>query len=238
MGVLDCGCGSGGITLGLAQAVHPGSVIGIDVAKAEIERCQLQAIDKGIDNVRFEVANVYSLPFPDCSFDAAFAHNVLEHVSEPGRALNEMSRVLKPGGIIGLRDTASRGTLIGPPHELLLEWLSLLETSWAQQGGHPYLGRELRGLLHQAGFVEVHASASYDSYGDPQAVRFIGSIAASRCQETDFRNQVIGLGLASQERLEQMQAAWEGWIEHPDAFCAIAHGEAVGRKPLDVRRPK
>jgi ubiquinone/menaquinone biosynthesis C-methylase UbiE len=38
MHLLDCGCGSGAITLGLAQAVHPGFVVGIDVAEIEIER--------------------------------------------------------------------------------------------------------------------------------------------------------------------------------------------------------
>jgi ubiquinone/menaquinone biosynthesis C-methylase UbiE len=233
MTVLDCGCGSGAITLGLAQAVHPGSVVGIDVAEAEIERSREKATEAGMDNLRFQVANVYSIPFPDRSFDALFAHNVLEHIADPGRALHEMSRVLKRGGLIGLRDTASRGTLIGPPDERLLEWLALLETSWALQGGHPHLGRDLRGLLHRTGFVSIRASASYDSYGDPQAVRFIGGIAASRCQEADFREQVIGQGLATQERLDRLQAAWKQWTLRPDAFCAIAHGEAVGHKPID-----
>jgi ubiquinone/menaquinone biosynthesis C-methylase UbiE len=231
MHVLDCGCGSGGITLGLAQAVHPGSAVGIDVEAVEIERSRHKALHQGIDNVRFEVANVYSLPFSDCSFDVVFAHNVLEHVVDLGRALAEMSRVLRPEGIIGLRDTASRGTLIVPPDEPFLEWLSLLETTWMHQGGHPHLGCGLRGLLHRAGFVDIRASASYDSYGDPQAVHFIGSIAANRCDEGDFRAQVVELGLASEERLDELKAALQQWMERQDAFCAIAHGEAVGRKP-------
>jgi ubiquinone/menaquinone biosynthesis C-methylase UbiE len=231
MRVLDCGCGSGAIALGLAQVVDPGSVIGVDVAEVEIQRCRQKAQEAGITNVRFETGNLYALPFPDRSFDAAFAHNVLEHVAEPDRALHEMARVLKPAGSVGLRDTASRGTLIVPPDEPLYEWLSLIERTWTAQGGHPHLGRELRGLLYQAGLVDVQASASYDSYGDPKAVRFIGNVAASRCIEADFRAQVIELGLASQERLDELQAAWQQWAERPDAFCAIAHGEAVGRKP-------
>jgi ubiquinone/menaquinone biosynthesis C-methylase UbiE len=231
MRVLDCGCGSGAITLGLAQAVYPGAVVGIDVAEVEIERCRQRALEAGVENVRFEVGSAYALPFPDRSFDAVFAHNVLEHVAEPERALGEMARVLKPGGIAGLRDTASRGTLIVPPDEPLLEWLSLLEETWARQGGHPHLGCRLRGLLHQAGFVEIQATASYDSYGDPQAVRFIAEVAARRCQEADFCEQVLALGLASRERLDELRAAWEQWTDRPDAFCAIAHGEAVGHKP-------
>jgi SAM-dependent methyltransferase len=233
MRVLDCGCGSGAITLGLAEVVRPGCVVGIDMAEAEVERSRQRATEQGIDNVRFEVGDICALPFPDRSFDAAFAHNVLEHIRDLDSALNEILRVLKPGSLVGLRDTASRSTLIVPPDEPLLHWLSLLERSWERQGGHPHLGCDLRGLLYRAGFVDIQASASYDSYGDPRAIRFIGQIAAARCGEQDFRAQVVGLGLASEQRLDELQAAWQQWIERPDAFCAIAHGEAVGRKPLD-----
>jgi len=93
------------------------------------------------------------------------------------------------------------------------------------------LGRRLRGLLHEAGFVDVAASASYKYYGDPEAVRFISHIAASRCDEPDFVEQVVRRGLASQQRLREIRSALLQWTERPDAFCAIAHGEATGRKP-------
>ena len=82
MDVLDCGCGSGGITLDLAQAIRPGSVIGIDVAEVEIERARLRAKQGSTSNVHFEIGDIRALPFPDRSFDAASAHNVLEHVTE------------------------------------------------------------------------------------------------------------------------------------------------------------
>jgi ubiquinone/menaquinone biosynthesis C-methylase UbiE len=226
--VLDCGCGSGAITLGLAQAVRPGQVTGIDVAAVEIERGWRRAQEEAVDNARFEVGNVCDLGFPDRSFDVVFAHNVLEHVGEPGRALKEMRRVLKLGGIVGLRDVDIGGNLISPTDERLGEWLGLMEAVWEAQGGHPRLGRRLRGLLHEAGFVDVIASASYDYYGEPEALRFIGQIAASRCEEQDFIEQVLKRGLANRQRLAEIQSAWIRWTEQPDAFCAIAHGEVLG----------
>jgi ubiquinone/menaquinone biosynthesis C-methylase UbiE len=230
MHVLDCGCGSGGITLGLAQAARPGQVIGIDVAEVEIERAWRRAEEQTVDNVRFEVGNVYELGFADRSFDVAFAHNVLEHVAQPDQALREMHRVLKPDGIVGIRDVDIGGNLIAPEEDRLWQWLSLMEAVWEGQGGHPRLGRRLRGLLHEAGFVDVAASASYEYYGDPEAMRFISNIAASRCQEPDFVEQVVKRGLADRQRLEEIRSAFLQLPERPDAFCAIAHGEAVGRK--------
>jgi ubiquinone/menaquinone biosynthesis C-methylase UbiE len=231
MDVLDCGCGAGAITLGLAQAVHPGIVTGIDVAEAEIERARRQVLEQGISNAYFKVGTAYSLGYVDCAFDAVLSHNVLEHIGEPHTALIEMRRVLKPGGIVGLRDTDIGGNLIAPEDKRLWQWLTLMEAVWEGQGGHPRLGRQLRGLLHKAGFVDVEASASYDSYGTPETVRFIGQIAASRCKEPDFCRQVRQRGLATQEQLETIRSAWLEWTERTDAFCAIAHGEAIGRKP-------
>src|SRR5438067_1545844 len=79
MSLIDCGCGPGAITIGLTQAVAPGQVVGIDIESSQVEAARSLAAKMGVANVRFEVANVYDLPFPDASFDAAFAHTSLQH---------------------------------------------------------------------------------------------------------------------------------------------------------------
>jgi ubiquinone/menaquinone biosynthesis C-methylase UbiE len=93
MHVLDCGCGSGAITLGLAQAVQPGQVTGIDIAEVEIERARNRAREERVDNVHFKLGDVYELPFSERAFDLVFGHNVLEHVAQPDQALREIHRV-------------------------------------------------------------------------------------------------------------------------------------------------
>lgn len=230
MRLLDCGSGSGSITLGLAQIVAPAWVTGIDISEVEIERAEGRAAEEGVTNIHFEVGNLYKLAFPAQSFEAVFAHNVLEHVGEPIKALQEMHRVLKPGGVMGIRDVDMGGALLAPADELVHQYLTLLEAVWEGAGGHPRLGRRLRGLLHEAGFVDVAASASYEVYGDPERLRFISQIAASRCAEPDFVRQVVERGLADRERLEEIKGALQVWAERPDAFSAIAHCEVVGRK--------
>ena len=93
MTLLDCGCGPGTITLGLAEAVAPGEVVGIDLEPGMVELANGFAKERSITNARFEVADIGSLPFPNDSFDAAFSCAVLEHVADPLQALREIHRV-------------------------------------------------------------------------------------------------------------------------------------------------
>src|SRR5215471_19140310 len=75
MRLLDCGCGPGSITVGLAAEVSPGETIGLDLQEAQLDRARQVAADQSLSNVRFEIGSVYDLPFADASFDVAFAHN-------------------------------------------------------------------------------------------------------------------------------------------------------------------
>lgn len=235
MTLLDCGCGSGSITVGLAKVVAPGQVTGVDISDAEIERAHARATEAEIANVEFQVGNIYQLDFPDNSFDALFSHNVLEHVAEPNRALREMHRVLKPGGVIGIRGTDIGGVIYAPADALMDRFLSVYEADWAAVNGHPRIGRRLGGLLIEAGFTEVQASASYEVYSDPERREFITQIVVSRFSELDFIERAIERKLTDADELEAIKEAWRSWQERPDGFLANSHGEAVGWKAQEIK---
>jgi 2-polyprenyl-3-methyl-5-hydroxy-6-metoxy-1,4-benzoquinol methylase len=88
MRLVDFGCGTGSITLGLAATVAPGEVVGFDMSEAAVAKARTQAQSSGITNVRFSVANLYELELDAESFDAAHFSGVLEHLTEPHRALD------------------------------------------------------------------------------------------------------------------------------------------------------
>ena len=159
MNLLDCGCGPGSITVGLAAVVTPGRVIGLDRELCQVERAQSLVAEQARNNLSFVVGDVYHLPFPDATFDAVFAHNVLEHLSNPLQALKEMRRVLKLGGVIGVRDPDYGAGLWVPATPLLEEASRLLLRIREHNGGSPYYARHLRRLLGEAGFVQVEAFA-------------------------------------------------------------------------------
>ncbi|ARF69243.1 hypothetical protein B7C51_17605 [Paenibacillus larvae subsp. pulvifaciens] len=97
MSLLDCGCGPGTITAGLANLIAPGQVTGIDKEAGQIDRAYAYARDQDVINVCFQEADIYQLPFADESFDVVFMHALLQHLQNPLKALKEANRVLKPG---------------------------------------------------------------------------------------------------------------------------------------------
>lgn len=93
--VLDLGCGTGALTLKLAKASF--EVTGVDISQNML--AQLARRAKGL-NVKLVEASIFSLPFPDSSFDSVVSRWVLPHFSDWGSAVKEVARVLKPGGVI------------------------------------------------------------------------------------------------------------------------------------------
>ena len=111
MTLLDCGCGPGSITTGLAQAVSPGEVIGVDLEESQLEIARASAAELGLGTVRFDTGNAYELAYRDDHFDAVFSHALLEHMLDPLAVLKELHRVLKRGGVIGIRSIDLAATL-------------------------------------------------------------------------------------------------------------------------------
>ena len=210
--VLDCGCGPGTITVDIAKRVAPGGMVyGVDANAGQIEVAQ-QAL-RGVANAEFRVGSAYELPFESGSFDAVFSHALFEHLAEPGRAAREVLRVLKPGGVAGLRSPDWTGRLAWPESSARgLEYYAELQ---AANGGDLRIGRKLGGLLREAGFCAVRSSASYECYAP---VELIGEYLAAQIEASDG-------GLAEGLR---------DWCRHPDAFFAQAWGEAVGAKAAEL----
>jgi SAM-dependent methyltransferase len=226
MQVLDVGCGPGSIAAGLAGLVSPGAVVGIDIDARQLVGARALAGEQGVSNALFGVANLYRLPFSDGSFDAAFAHTVLMGLREPVRALAELRRVLRPRGVIGLRDPDLGTEVIAPTTPLLDERRALLLRVRRHNGGNPFAGRQLRGYLLAAGFAKAEASASVWS---------AGSLNETRHRARWFKAQLTGVARTAlaerwidQETVDAISSELDAWAERRDAFSSITYGEAVG----------
>jgi ubiquinone/menaquinone biosynthesis C-methylase UbiE len=231
MELLDCGCGEGTITVDLAALLAPGRVVGIDIASIAIERARQLATDRGLTNLRLEVGSVYELPFPDASFDAVFAHTLFEHLTDKSKALREIWRVLKPGGLIGLRAPDNGAMLIEPPDPLIDQYWQLFAKIRDELGGESQVGRRLSGLLRQAGFTRVIGTATFESYGDPERAQWFADIHSRFALDSPYAKEWLARGWVEHERLKRISAAWKTWAAQPDAFTAWAYCEAVGWKP-------
>jgi len=231
MRVLDVGCGPGSITRGLAERVAPGQVIGIDLSRETLEAARADAAARGLTNLAYEEQSVYELRLADGSFDVAFAHQVLQHLQKPAAALAEMLRVLRPGGLVAVRDV-DWGTVSYWPRD---PWLDrFVEThfkTWYRNGGDPRLGQRLRALMRAAGAADVQISAQVWCYATPAETTAWGNSYAERLLTSPMGGRMVEYGYASAADLDAMAAAFRAWAVHPDAFWAFTQVAALARKP-------
>ena len=212
MKLLDCGCGPGSITCDLARLLPAGHVTGIDREATQVDRAREHAANQGITNVDFKVAPIYELPFPDGSFDVVFAHAVFEHLSTPERALAEVHRVLRPGGLAALRSPDWGGFIVAPETAEVQSALKRYIELQIANGGDVHAGRKLPALLRLGGFTSLCFSASYECY---ESAPLIAEYLAAR--------------LAAAKANSEAAALME-WSKHPDAVFAQAWCEIVGRR--------
>jgi SAM-dependent methyltransferase len=99
---LETACGPGIVSRGVAARV--GSVHGVDLTPAMVEKAGAEAAAAGLGNIEFSVGDATALEFEDDSFDGAVNRFSLHHIPVPQRVLAEMARVVRPGGYVVLAD--------------------------------------------------------------------------------------------------------------------------------------
>jgi ubiquinone/menaquinone biosynthesis C-methylase UbiE len=231
MNLLDVGCGPGTITLGLAQAVAPGHVTGIDHDAVHIDAATTLVAEEGVTNATFRIGNALSLPFEDETFDAVFENDLLTHLSRNAvGAAEEVYRVLKPRGFFAARDVDADAVVWGHLTDALKQ-LDRLFTAWHQSRGSDItLGKRLPAILRKAGFINTIKSVSADTKGDPEQVRAHAGITTFLL-DGPFGRDILENGWADSSTVERLKESIREWGEHPDAFFANVHVEVIGWKP-------
>ncbi len=142
MRVLEIGCGSGAYTLEVARAVGAtGKVVALDIQPGMLEQLKnklTRSENTDIRNVEPLLASACQLPFQNGSFDAAFMITVLQEIPDKWRALAEVRRTLRPGGIVAV-------------------------TEWLFDPDYPLKQTTLR-LLKEAGFGNIDSSGNLWTY--------------------------------------------------------------------------
>jgi ubiquinone/menaquinone biosynthesis C-methylase UbiE len=111
--VADVGTGTGFVAAGLAPRVR--RVIGIDNASAMLRVARENLDTLGVSNADLLVGDLAGLPLAANSVDAAFANMVLHHAVDPTAMLEEVARIVRPGGTIAITDE------LGHPYEWMRE---------------------------------------------------------------------------------------------------------------------
>ncbi|XRP97184.1 class I SAM-dependent methyltransferase [Methanocaldococcus sp. 16A] len=111
--VLDVGCGTGFLSLILAELGH--EVIGVDISEGMISKAKKKAKEKGYD-ILFMIADAENLPFENNSFDAVVERHILWTLPNPEKAISGWSKLLKNGGKLILIESEKKEENIASHH--------------------------------------------------------------------------------------------------------------------------
>lgn len=229
LALLDLGCGPGTLTADLAERVAPGEVVAVDAEAGILAAARAEAEARGLAGARFLAADAERLPLPDGSFDVVHAHQVLQHLRDPVRALREMRRVCRPGGVVAVRDSDYEAMTWYPRSAGLAQWLELYLRVARANGGEPSTGRRLHAWARQAGFAGVTVSASAWCFATPADRAWWSGLWADRTAASSYARLAVDGGHATRADLTRIAAAWRAWGEHEHAWFAVLHGEALCR---------
>jgi SAM-dependent methyltransferase len=160
--VLELACGTGDLGIEAARRVGPaGGVLLTDVADAMVAIAARKGDEAGLTNARTAVTGIEAIDAPDAAFDVVLCREGLMFAIDPGRAVGEIRRVLRPGGRVAV---AVWGAAADNP------WLGLILESASTVLGEPVPPPGLPGpfaladrdaltaLVHAAGLIEVDAA--------------------------------------------------------------------------------
>ena len=229
--ILDVGCGPGTITHEFASIVGAtGFVIGIDSAPEVLEHAR-RAItdDAAAAPTEFRVGDAEALDFSDDAFDVVHAHQVLQHLGDPVTALREMARVVRPGGIIAVRDADYDAMTWYPEPAGMAQWLAMHHAVARRHRAEPNAGRRLRAWALEAGLTGITSSASVWCFATKDDRQWWGGLQADRIMHSDVAREAVKAGVAAPTDLEVMAQGWRDWAADDTAWFAVLHGEILCR---------
>jgi ubiquinone/menaquinone biosynthesis C-methylase UbiE len=166
--LLDVGAGSGTITASIVQYLPSGGhITAVDLSPDIVARASAHAREVGVaDRITFKPASVYALSstFGENVFDIVHASQMLCHLDSPVEALTEMLKVVKPGGVLALREIDMRVWSCYPDTEGMRAWHRVQLTTHEAAGGSNAAGPSLVSWAMKAGAKRENIEASMGAW--------------------------------------------------------------------------
>jgi ubiquinone/menaquinone biosynthesis C-methylase UbiE len=234
--VLEAGCGIGAQTIPLARNSPGARITCVDISADSLGQARARADAAALDNVQFQQADVFALPFDPQSFDHVFVCFVLEHLSDPIKALVVLREFLKPGGTITVIEGDHGSTYFHPDSDAAHVAIRCQVKLQRLAGGNALIGRQLYPLLQQAGFDAVRVSPRmvYVDSSRPDLVEGFTRKTFTAMIEA-IRGPAIEAGIVQPDRFDEGIRALRRTAEADGVFC-YTFFKALGRK-VQVSQP-
>jgi SAM-dependent methyltransferase len=215
---IEIGCGLGHESEAMARIVGAsGQVVGIDASRALLDKGMARTASLGLP-LEFRHGDAMALPFADNSFDAGRGERVFEHLRDPGGAVKELVRVVRPGGrIAGLEPDFDTIAIGGVPLDITR---AIVRHKVDVSLAHGSIGREMTRLLADAGCHDIYKEAGAVTF---PSLRMANDVLSLRANVDGAREQGWISG--------QQAADWWSALEELDRRGAFSRRCAVCTSP-------
>lgn len=225
MSIVELGCGPGYVLDKLLGEFKKIKVTGIEISPLLVDYASKMLGSKWKKRATVKEGSILNINLADNSYDFAIVRLVLEHLSNPKQAINEVYRILKPGGIAVFIDNDFEMHIMTSPH---VKELRVLYDAYCQcrydEGGNPKIGRELAVLLKQCDFCEIDNDILCAHSGIVGDQRFLGS------EGMGIPMQLYKKGYLSSEELSQILHSWKNMMTDAEHSIVRMLFAAHGRK--------
>jgi ubiquinone/menaquinone biosynthesis C-methylase UbiE len=226
MKIVDVGCGTGDFTRYLASLI-PGkcTIIGVDIRAANIRTAEKQTKKEGMaGKITFRKGDAYNIPVEDGWADLVCCRTLLMHLTDPLKAVREMSRVACKGGTVAAVERGRFESVYVPDDEKFTKLAFRLGESYVDgvrklEGKYFDIGNRLPTIFHRAGLREIMAEVQADTYlsSDPRrrledVKDELGFYLATFKETRKLDAKAMQAGGASKTKIEQYNRWFENWI--------------------------
>lgn len=225
---LDLGCGPLGVIDLLSDRVGPdGHVVGMDIEPANVTLARAFVHDHGLKNVEIIEGDARRTGLATSSFDFVHARTLLINIPDPAAVVDEMMRLVKPGGWVLSMEPDMIVQIYHPPHPAWARIHEIFIEAFQVDGADPFIGRRLTELLRAAGLSDVGVDARVDLYPLGHSRRTI-RVDLVR----SMRAKIIARGIAGEKELDALDRAAREHLADPNTLVLPGvYFQAWGRKP-------
>lgn len=226
--LVEIGCGPQGCLGLLSERVgSTGRVVGVERNAEQVIRAQRFVADSHLSNVEVLHADGRHTNLPNEAFDVATARLVLVNVPEPAMIVDEMVRLVRPGGFVALHEPDSSTQRCDPPHSAHTQLLQLLNAYAEMNGIDRTIGPKVPRMLREAGLVNVDVNALVHVYPPHHGRRMLLLEFVENA-----RDRMLDKNLIGEAELNELTTALRRHLKNSETLVlSSVFIQAWGRKP-------